>query len=212
MKVTDFTKQELSNIVNIFTTRQLCSFQDKSEYQTFAPDDLLLLRYKDTITEYNEHTHQYDYNKKVTKTVLVSYVDEKNYGSLKDYYVKYNLRKISGYCFSIDSFNVISLNKIEIPREKYVEIIRKYELAEEKKKLEQQAKERELRRIQKEKEEAERAEAERIRKEREEAYALYKQQEDLRRSQPMTITVGEYEDIISKLEQLENDLENLRGY
>ena len=205
MKTTEYTSNELKNIKTMFDSRKLYTLRDKSENQQFEDGDLCILRFKSKETEYYKNTGYYR-EKTVTNTLIVTFVSETRHDG---YYTEYTLREINGYQFNIADYESgFALYHLEIPRNLYETEWVKYKKKEEAKRLAQKMEERERRRIFME-EEAKKKEEELLRqKQYEEEAAKRLQMEKERRSQTMTITVGEYEDILSQL----SDLASRVGY
>lgn len=205
MKTTEYTSNELKNIKTMFDSRKLYTLRDKSENQQFEDGDLCILRFKSKETEYYKNTGYYR-EKTVTNTLIVTFVSETRHDG---YYTEYTLREINGYQFNIADYESgFALYHLEIPRNLYETEWVKYKKKEEAKRLAQKMEERERRRIFME-EEAKKKEEELLRqKQYEEEAAKRLQMEKERRSQIMTITVGEYEDILSQL----SDLASRVGY
>ena len=204
MKTTEYTSNELKNIKTMFDSRKLFMLRDKSENQRFEDGDLCILRFKSKETVYYKNTGHYR-EKTVTNTLLVTFVSETRHDG---YYTEYTLREINGYQFNIADYESgFSLYHLEIPRDLYETEWMKFNKKEEAKRLAQKMEERERRRIFME-EEAKKKEEELLRqKQYEEEAAKRLQMENERRSQTMTITVGEYEDILSKLSDLASRVE-----
>ena len=201
MKTTEYTTDELKNIKTMFDSRKLYTLRDKSENQRFEDGDLCILRFKTRETvwsmgQYREMT--------VTNTLIVSFISETRCND----YTEYKLRKINGYQFNIADYESgFALYHLEIPRNLYETEWVKYNKKEEAKRLAQEMEEKERRRIRME-EEAKKKEEELLRqKQQEEEAAKMLQMENERRSQTMTITVGEYEDILSQLNDLASRVE-----
>lgn len=203
MKTTEYTTDELKNIKTMFDSRKLYTLRDKSENQQFEDGDLCLLRFRSKESVYYSGIGQY-IEKTVFNTVIVTFVSETRYNG----YIEYKLRKINGYEFNIADYESgFALYHLEIPRKLYETEWVKYNKNEEAKRLAQEMEEREQRRIHIE-EETKKKEEELLRqKQQEEEAAKRLQMENERRSQAMTITVGEYEDILSKLSDLASRVE-----
>lgn len=204
MKTTEYTSNELKNIKTMFDSRKLYTLRDKSENQQFEDGDLCILRFKSKELERYGGICYYG-EKTVTNTVIVTFVSKTQH----KYYNEYKLRKINGYELNIfDYESGFALYHLEIPRNLYETEWVKYNKKEEAKRLAQEMEERERRRLRME-EEAKKKEEELLRqKQYEEEAAKRLQMEKERRSQIMTITVGEYEDILSQL----SDLASRVGY
>ena len=204
MKTTEYTTNELKNIKTMFDSRKLFMLRDKSENQRFEDGDLCILRFKSKETVYYKNTGYYR-EKTVTNTLLVTFVSETRHDG---YYTEYTLREINGYQFNIADYESgFSLYHLEIPRDLYETEWMKFNKKEEVKRLAQKMEERERRRIFME-EEAKKKEEELLRqKQYEEEAAKRLQMEKERCSQIMTITVGEYEDILSQLSDLASRVE-----
>ena len=201
MKTTEYTTDELKNIKTMFDSRKLFMLRDKSENQRFEEGDMCILRFKArktvwTLCQYLEKT--------VLNTAIVTFVSETRYNG----YTEYKLRKINGYQFNMcDYKSGFALYHLEIPRNLYETEWVKYNKKEEAKRLAKEMEEKERRRIRME-EEAKKQEEELLRqKQYEEEAAKMAQIENDRRSQTMIITVGEYEDILSKLSDLASRVE-----
>lgn len=205
MKTTEYTSNELKNIKTMFDSRKLYTLRDKSENQQFEDGDLCILRFKTKESVYYGGISHYG-EKTVTNTLIVTFVSETRHDA---YYTEYTLRKINGYQFNIADYESgFSLYHLEISRDLYETEWMKFNKKEEAKRLAQKMEERERRRIFME-EEAKKKEEELLRqKQYEEEAAKRLQMEKERRSQIMTITVGEYEDILSQL----SDLASRVGY
>lgn len=205
MKTTEYTSNELKNIKTMFDSRKLYTLRDKSENQRFEDGDLCILRFKSKESVYYKNTGHYR-EKTVTNTLIVTFVSETRHDG---YYTEYTLREINGYQFNIADYESgFSLYHLEISRDLYETEWMKFNKKEEAKRLAQKMEERERRRIFME-EEAKKKEEELLRqKQYEEEAAKRLQMEKERRSQTMTITVGEYEDILSQL----SDLASRVGY
>ena len=203
MKTTEYTTNELKNIKTMFYRRKLYTLRDKSENQQFEDGDLCLLRFRSKESVYYSGISQY-VEKTVFNTLIVTFVSETRYNG----YTEYKLRKINGYEFNIADYESgFALYHLEIPRKLYETEWVKYNKKEEAKRLAQEMEERERRRVRME-EEAKKKEEELLRqKQQEEEAAKRLQMENERRSQSMTITVGEYEDILSKLSDLASRVE-----
>ena len=203
MKRTEYTTNELNNIKTMFDSRKLFMLRDKSENQRFEDNDLCILRFKSKETVYNGCIGHYG-EKTVSNTLIVTFVSMTRYND----YTEYTLRKINGYELNISDYESgFALYHIEIPRNLYETEWAKYKKKEEAKRLAQEMEERERRRIRME-EEAKKQEEELLRqKQYEEEAAKRLQIENERRSQTMTITVGEYEDILSQLSELSSRVE-----
>lgn len=199
MKTTEYTTDELKNIKTMFYSRKLYTLRDKSENQRFEDGDLCILRFKSKESDtdnYKEMT--------VTNTLIATFVSETRYNS----YTEYTLRKINGFQFNISDYESgFALYHLEIPRKLYETEWVKFKKKEEAKRLAQEMEEKEHRRVRME-EEAKKKEEELLRqKQQEEEVAKMLQMENERRSQTMTITVGEYEDILSKLSEIVSRVE-----
>lgn len=205
MKTTEYTSNELKNIKTMFDSRKLYTLRDKSENQQFEDGDLCILRFKSKESVYYKNTGHYG-EKTVTNTLIVTFVSETRHDG---YYIVYTLRKLNGYQFNIADYESgFSLYHLEISRDLYETEWMKFNKKEEAKRLAQKMEERERRRIFME-EEAKKKEEELLRqKQYEEEAAKRLQMEKERRSQIMTITVGEYEDILLQL----SDLASRVGY
>ena len=203
MKTTEYTTDELKNIKIMFDSRKLYTLRDKSENQQFEEGDLCILRFKSKETIYNGCIGRHE-EKTVTNTVILTFVSKTQH----KYYNEYKLRKINGYELNIfDYESGFALYHLEIPRNLYETEWVKYNKKEEAKRLAQEMEERERRRVRME-EEAKKKEEELLRqKQYEEEAAKRLQMEKERRSQTMTITVGEYEDILSQLSDLASRVE-----
>ena len=203
MKTTEYTSNELKNIKTMFDSRKLYTLRDKSENQQFEEGDLCILRFKSKENVYYAGIGQY-IEKTVFNTVIVTFISETRHNG----YTEYKLRKINGYQFTIADYESgFALYHLEIPRNLYETEWVKYKKKEEAKRLAQEMEEREQRRIHME-EESKKKEEELLRqKQQEEEAAKRLQMENERRSQTMTITVGEYEDILSKLSDLASRIE-----
>ena len=203
MKRTEYTTNELNNIKTMFNSRKLFMLRDKSENQQFEDSDLCILRFKSKETVYNGCIGRHE-EKTVSNTLIVTFVSMTRYND----YTEYTLRKINGYEFNISDYESgFALYHIEIPRNLYETEWVKYNKKEEAKCLAQEMEERERRHIRME-EEAKKQEEELLRqKQYEEEAAKRLQMEKERRSQIMTITVGEYEDILSQLSDLASRVE-----
>ena len=203
MKTTEYTTDELKNIKTMFYSRKLYTLRDKSENQQFEDGDLCLLRFKSRETVFYKQTGHYG-EKTVSNTEIVTFISETRHNG----YTEYKLRKMSGYEFNIADYESgFALYHLEIPRKLYETEWVKYNKKEEAKRLAQEMEERERRRIFME-EEAKKKEEELLRqKQYEEEAAKRLQMEKERRSQIMTITVGEYEDILSQLSDLASRVE-----
>lgn len=186
----------------MFDSRKLFMLRDKSENQQFEEGDLCLLRFRSKETVYNGCIGRYE-EKTVSNTLIVTFVSMTRYND----YTEYTLRKINGYEFNISDYESgFALYHIEIPRNLYETEWVKYNKKEEAKRLAQEMEERERRRIRME--EAKKQEEELLRqKQYEEEAAKRLQIENERRSQTMTITVGEYEDILSQLSDFSSRVE-----
>ena len=204
MKTTEYTTDELKNIKTMFDSRKLFMLRDKSENQWFEDGDLCILRFKSKESVYYKNTGHYR-EKTVTNTLIVTFVSETRHDG---YYTEYTLREINGYQFNIADYESgFSLYHLEIPRDLYETEWMKFNKKEEAKRLAQEMEEKERQRIRME-EEAKKKEEELLRqKQQEEEAAKMVQMENERRSQTMTITVGEYEDILSKLSELASRIE-----
>ena len=203
MKTTEYTTDELKNIKIMFDSRKLYTLRDKSENQQFEEGDLCILRFKTKELERYGGICYYG-EKTVINTVIVTFVSKTQH----KYYNEYKLRKINGYELNIfDYESGFALYHLEIPRNLYEIEWVKYNKKEEAKRLAQEMEERERRHVCME-EEAKKKEEELLRqKQQEEEAAKRLQMENERRSQTMTITVGEYEDILSKLIDLSSRVE-----
>lgn len=203
MKTTEYTTDELKNIKTMLDSRKLYTLRDKSENQQFEDDDLCLLRFRSKESVYYSGIGYYG-EKTVSNTVIVTFVSETQYNG----YTEYKLRKINGYEFNIADYESgFALYHLEIPRKLYETEWVKFKKKEEAKRLAQEMEERERRRIRME-EEAKKKEDELLRQKQQEEEAEKRlQMENERRSQTMTITVGEYEDILSKLSDLASRVE-----
>lgn len=203
MKTTEYTTDELKNIKTMIDSRKLYTLRDKSENQQFEDGDLCLLRFKSKETVYYSGIGYYG-EKTVSNTVIVTFVSETRYNG----YTEYKLCKINGYQFNIADYESgFALYHLEIPRNFYETEWVKYNKKEEAKRLAQEMEEKERRRIRIE-EDTKKKEEELLRqKKQEEEAAKRLQMENERRSQTMTITEGEYEDIISKLSDLASRVE-----
>lgn len=203
MKTTEYTTDELKNIKTMFYSRKLYTLRDKSENQRFEDGDLCLLRFRSKESVYYSGIGQY-IEKTVFNTVIVTFISETRHND----YTEYKLRKINGYEFNIADYESgFSLYHLEIPRKLYETEWVKFKKKEEAKRLSQEMEEREQRRVRTE-EEAKKKEEELLRqKQQEEAAAKRLQMENDRRSQTMSITVGEYENILSKLSDLASRVE-----
>ena len=203
MKTTEYTTDELKNTKTMFDARKLYTLRDKSENQQFEEGDLCILRFKSKENVYYAGIGQY-IERAVSNTMIVTFVFKIQYNG----YTEYRLRKINGCEFNIcDYESGFALYHLEIPRNLYETEWVKYNKKEEAKRLAQEMEEKERRRIRME-EEAKKKEEELLRqKQQEEEAAKMLQMEDERRSQTMTITVGEYEDILSQLNDLASRVE-----
>ena len=203
MKTTEYTTDELKNIKTMLDSRKLYTLRDKSENQQFEDGDLCLLRFRSKESVYYSGIGYYG-EKTVSNTVIVTFVSETQYNG----YTEYKLRKINGYEFNIADYESgFALYHLEIPRKLYETEWVKFKKKEEAKRLAQEMEERERRRIRME-EEAKKKEDELLRQKQQEEEAEKRlQMENERRSQTMTITVGEYEDILSKLSDLASRVE-----
>ena len=203
MKTTEYTTDELKNIKTMFDSRKLYTLRDKSENQRFEEGDLCILRFKSKESMYYSSIGQY-IEKTVTDTLIVTFVSMTRYNG----YTEYKLRKINGYEFNIGNYESgFALYHLEIPRNLYETEWVKFNKKEEAKRLAKEMEEKERRRVRME-EEAKKKEEELLRqKQQEEEAAKRLQMENERRSQTMTITVGEYEDILSKLSDLSSRVE-----
>ena len=203
MKTTEYTTDELKNIKTMFDSRKLYMLRDKSENQQFENGDLCILRFKAKESMYYSSIGQY-MEKTVTDTLIVTFVSMTRYNG----YTEYKLRKINGYEFNIGNYESgFALYHLEIPRNLYETEWVKFNKKEEEKRLAQEMEERERRRIRME-EEAKKKEEELLRqKQQKEEAEKTIQIENERRSQTMVITVGEYEDILSKLSDLTSRVE-----
>lgn len=207
MKTTEYTTDELKNIKTMFYKRKLYTLRDKSENQQFEDGDLCLLRFRSKETVFYSDIGQY-IEKTVFNTVIVTFISETQHNG----YTEYKLRKINGYEFNIADYESgFALYHLEIPRKLYETEWVKYNKKEEAKRLVQEMEERKRRHIRME-EEAKKKEEELLRqKQQEEESAKRLQMENERRSQTMTITVGEYEDILSKLSDLASRVEYMEN-
>lgn len=198
MKITEYSENELKNMAVMFNGRKLYTLRDKSENQQFEDGDLCILRFKTGETVYNNYKRCYEY-KTVTHTMIVSFVSKTQLNG----YAEYKLRKPNGSTYTMaDYTSGFALYHLEISRDFYESEWKKFKKAEEEKRLAEEAAYKEQQRIKKE-EEAKKLEEERIlQQQREEEAARMLQMENERRAQTMTITVGEYEDLLSKLEEL----------
>lgn len=203
MKTTEYTTDELKNIKTMLDSRKLYTLRDKSENQQFEDGDLCLLRFRSKESVYYSGIGYYG-EKTVSNTVIVTFVSETQYNG----YTEYKLRKINGYEFNIADYESgFALYHLEIPRKLYETEWVKFKKKEEAKRLAQEMEERERRRIRME-EEVKKKEDELLRQKQQEKEAEKRlQMENERRSQTMTITVGEYEDILSKLSDLASRVE-----
>lgn len=203
MKTTEYTSNELKNIKTMFDSRKLYTLRDKSENQRFEDGDLCILRFKSKESVYYSSIGYYG-EKTVSNTEMVTFISETRHNG----YTEYKLRKINGYQFTITDYESgFALYHLEIPRNLYETEWVKYKKKEEAKRLAQEMEEREQRRVHME-EEAKKKEEELLRQQQqEEEVAKRLQMENERRSQTMTITVGEYEDILSKLSDLASRVE-----
>lgn len=204
MKMTEYSKNELMNMRVMFDGRKLYSLRDKSENQQFEEGDLCVLRFKLRETVFNEYKRQYEFDKIVTHTIIVSFISKTQWNG----YVEYKLREPNDNTFVMSDYTTgFGLYHLEISRKFYESEWKKFKKAEEEKRLAEEAAYKEQQRIKKE-EEAKKLEEERIlQQQREEEAARMLQMENERRSQTMTITVGEYEDILSKLNDLASRIE-----
>lgn len=202
MKTTEYTTDELKNIKTMFDKRKLYTLRDKSENQQFEEGDLCLLRFRSRETVWSLGRQYLE--KTVTNTAIVTFISKTQYNG----YTEYKLRKINGYQFNIADYESgFALYHLEIPRKLYETEWVKYNKKEEAKRLAQEMEERERRRIHME-EEVKKKEEELLRqKQQEEEAAKRLQMENERRSKIMLITVGEYEDILSKLSDLASRVE-----
>lgn len=203
MKTTEYTTDELKNTKTMFDARKLYTLRDKSENQQFEEGDLCILRFKSKENVYYAGIGQY-IERAVSNTMIVTFVFKIQYNG----YTEYRLRKINGNEFNIcDYESGFALYHLEIPRNLYEIEWVKFNKKEEAKRLAQEMEEKERRRIRME-EEAKKKEEELLRqKQQEEEAAKMLQMENERRSQTMTITVGEYEDILSQLNDLASRVE-----
>lgn len=201
MKTTEYTSNELKNIKTMFDSRKLFTLRDKSENQRFEDGDLCILRFKSRETVWSIGHYE---EKTVTNTAIVTFIS----ATWHNDYTEYKLRKENGYELSINDYESgFALYHLEIPRNLYETEWVKFNKKEEGKRLAQEMEEKERRRIRME-EEAKKKEEELLRqKQQEEEAAKRLQMENERRSQTMTITVGEYEDILSKLSDLTSRVE-----
>ena len=197
--MTEYSENELKNMSVMFDGKKLYSLRDKSENQQFEEGDLCILRFKSRETVFNDYKRCYEYDKTVTRTIIVSFVSKTQCNG----YVNYEFCKTNGSMFIMSDYTSgFGLYHFEISREFYESEWKKFKKAEEEKRLAEEAAYKEQQRIKKE-EEAKKMEEERIlQQQREEEAARMLQMEDERRSQIMIITVGEYEDLLSKLEEL----------
>lgn len=199
MKMTEYSKNELMNMRVMFDGRKLYSLRDKSENQQFEEGDLCVLRFKLRETVYNEYKRQYDFDKSVTHTIIVSFISKTQWNG----YIEYKLREPNGNTFTMSDYTTgFGLYHLKISKEFYESEWKKFKKAEEEKRLAEEAAEKERLRIKKEEEAKKMEEEWLLEKQREEEAARMLQMENERRSQTMTITVGEYEDLVSKLEEL----------
>ena len=203
MKRTEYTSNELKNIETMFDSRKLYTLRNKSENQQFEDGDLCILRFKLKETVYNGCIGRHE-EKTVTNTVIVTFISETRHNG----YTEYKLRKINGYEFNISDYESgFALYHLEIPRNLYETEWVNFNKKEEAKRLAQEMEEKERQRIRME-EETKKKEEELLRqKQQAEEAAKMVQMENERRSQTMTITVGEYEDILSKLNDLASRIE-----
>ena len=199
MKTTEYTTDELKNIKTMFDKRKLYTLRDKSENQQFEDGDLCILRFR------SKEPDTGDYRKKtVFNTVIVTFIFETQHNG----YTEYKLRKINGYQFNIADYESgFVLCHLEIPRKLYETEWVKYNKKEEAKRLAQEMEEREQRHIRMEEEVKKKEEELLLQKQQEEEAAKRLQMENERRSKIMSITVGEYEDILSKLSDLASRVE-----
>lgn len=203
MKTTEYTTDELKNIKTMFYKRKLYTLRDKSENQQFEEGDLCLLRFRSKESVYYSGIGQY-IEKTVFNTVIVTFISETQHNG----YTEYKLRKMSGYEFNIADYESgFALYHLEIPRKFYETEWVKYNKKEEAKRLAQEMEERERRRIHMEEEVKKKEEELLLQKQQEEEAAKRLQMENERRSKIMSITVGEYEDILSKLSDLASRVE-----
>ena len=202
MKTTEYTTDELKNIKTMFDSRKLFMLRDKSENQQFEEGDLCILRFNTKELERYGGICYYG-GKTVVNTVIVTFISETRYNG----YTEYKLRKINGYQFNIADYESgFALYHLEIPRNLYETEWMKYNKKEEAKRLAQEMKEKERRRIRME-EETKKKEEELLRQKQQEEEAKRLQMENERRSKTISITVGEYEDILSKLSDLASRVE-----
>lgn len=203
MKTTEYTTDELKNIKTMFYKRKLYTLRDKSENQHFEDGDLCILCFRSKESVYYSGIGQY-IEKTIFNTVIVTFISETRHNG----YTEYKLRKMSGYEFNIADYESgFALYHLEIPRKLYETELVKYNKKEEAKRLAQEMEERERRRIHME-EEVKKKEEELLRQKQQEEEAAKKlQMENERRSKTMSITVGEYEDILSKLSDLASRVE-----
>ena len=203
MKTTEYTTNELKNIKTMFENCKLYTLCDRSENQQFEEGDLCILRFNTKELERYGGICYYG-GKTVVNTVIVTFVSKTQH----KYYNEYKLRKINGYELNIfDYESGFALYHLEIPRNLYESEWVKYNKKEEAKRLAQEMEERERRHVCME-EEAKKKEEELLRqKQQEEEAAKRLQMENERRSKTISITVGEYEDILSKLSDLASRVE-----
>ena len=203
MKTTEYTTDELKNIKTMFYRRKLYTLRDKSENQQFEDGDLCLLRFRSKESVYCSGIGQY-MEKTVFNALIVSFISKSQYNG----YTEYKLRKINGYEFNIADYESgFALYHLEIPRNLYESEWVKYNKKEEAKRLAQEMEERERRHVCMEEEVKKKEEELLCQKQQGEEAAKRLQMENERRSQTMTITVGEYEDILSKLIDLSSRVE-----
>ena len=196
MKTTEYTTDELKNIKTMFDSRKIFMLRDKSENQRFENGDLCILRFKTRETVWSMGQYR---EKTILNTAILTFVFMTRYNG----YTEYKLRKINGYEFNIGNYeSEFPLYHLEIPRNLYETEWVKFNKKEEAKRLAKEMEEKERRRIRME-EEAKKKEEELLhQKQYAEEEAKMIQIENERRSQIVTITVGEYEDILSKLSDL----------
>ena len=203
MKTTEYTTDELKNIKTMFDSRKLFMLRDKSENQRFEDGDLCILRFNTKELERYGGICSYG-GKTVVNTVIVTFVSKTQH----KYYNEYTLREINGYQFNIADYESgFSLYHLEIPRNLYESEWVKYNKKEEAKRLAQEMEERERRHVCMEEEVKKKEEELLCQKQQGEEAAKRLQMENERRAQTMTITVGEYEDILSKLIDLSSRVE-----
>ena len=201
MKTTEYTTNELKNIKTMFENCKLYTLCDRSENQQFEEGDLCILRFKTRETVWSMGQYR---EKTILNTAIVTFVSMTRYNG----YTEYKLRKINGYELNIfDYESGFALYHLEIPRNLYETEWVNFNKKEEAKRLAQEMEEKERQRIRME-EETKKKEEELLRqKQQAEEAAKMVQMENERRSQTMTITVGEYEDILSKLNDLASRIE-----